>query len=77
MLKHLQNVDASDAANLFTLEMDIPDELDEFEAYLLAPRVPVKDPLKHWHGMLPSPLARMALDILTAPGTQYIILLSY
>ena len=48
--------------------MDIPEELDEFDAYLLAPRISVKDPLKHWHAMLPSPLARMALDALTAPG---------
>ena len=62
-----------DAASLFTVEMDIPDEVDEFEAYLAAPRIPLKDPLKHWHAMLPSPLARMALDALTAPGMPSLI----
>ena len=51
--------------------MDIPEEVDELEAYLGAPQTPVKDPLKHWHAQLPSPLARMALDLLTAPGMQY------
>ena len=70
MLIHLQGADQSDAASLFAVEMDIPDEHDEFEVYLLAPRVPVNDPLKHWQAMLPTPLACMALDVLTAPGMQ-------
>ena len=50
--------------------MDVPEEGNEFETYLAAPRIPVTDVLRHWQSMLPSPIAHMALDVLTAPGTS-------
>ena len=42
---------------------------DELTSYLVMPRVTsVLDPIKYWHVLLPSPLAHMALDLLTVPG---------
>ncbi|KAI0027227.1 hypothetical protein K488DRAFT_91112 [Vararia minispora EC-137] len=68
--KGTSDVNMGDVASLFAVNMVIPDEVNEFEAYLAAPLMPIKDPLKHWHAMLPSPLARMALDALTAPASS-------
>ena len=43
---------------------------DELTSYLMTPWLPgpVVDPIKYWYALLPSPLARMALDVLTVPG---------
>jgi len=47
--------------------------LDELDGYLLTPRnLSIQDPIQYWHAILPSSLARMALDLLTAPGKCHI-----
>ena len=46
---------------------------DPLEEYLQAPPIPgVMDPVKYWHSINDgnNPLARMALDILSAPGSS-------
>jgi hypothetical protein len=40
---------------------------DALDDYLNTPRLKC-DPIKYWKARLPEPLARMALDFLTAPG---------
>ena len=48
------------------------EEEDPFEEYVSTRTLAVEDPLAYWHNLLSSPtmgpLARMALDILSAPG---------
>lgn len=48
---------------------------DALEDYLNTPPIPsIKDPIKYWYSLDSSrnPLARMALDILSAPGQHSI-----
>ena len=55
--------------SLFDLVLDSESSMDELDSYLLLPRQDaVLDPIKYWHSLLPAPLARMALDLLTVPG---------
>lgn len=50
---------------------------DELDHYMQSGRMSVSDPIAYWFVQLPSPLARMALDILTMPGLcSYNIVLS-
>ena len=46
---------------------------DELEEYLNMPTISTKglDPLMWWHAIGDSPLARMAIDFLSAPGKFY------
>ena len=65
----LQNTAASNGVGLFDLELDEESSSDELDAYLVTGRQSsVRDPIQYWYSLLPSPLARMALDVLTAPG---------
>ncbi len=43
------------------------------------PLLSVTDPIKHWHSLdsEQNPLARMALDVLSCPGTSYVTLQWY
>ena len=42
---------------------------DELEIYLTQPRnLKVKNPIQYWKSIGDTPLSRMALDVLTAPG---------
>ncbi len=55
----------------FNNSVDGVDGLDALEEYLITPPIPsVMDPIRHWHALDSerNPLARMALDILSAPG---------
>ena len=57
--------------DLLDVDLDVSDTGDELDAYILAPRQDsVKDPIKYWQALLPSRLAQMALDVLSAPGTH-------
>ncbi|KAI0731418.1 hypothetical protein C8Q76DRAFT_588907, partial [Earliella scabrosa] len=60
---------------------DDSDSSDALELYLNSPPVPgVQDPIAYWHSLnrskgekdtkVQNPLARMALDILSSPGTS-------
>lgn len=52
---------------------------DPFEEYIATGTVDVSDPLAYWHALLTTPrqepLARMALDVLSAPGTSFLVFL--
>ena len=57
------------SSDLLDIDLDVTDSGDELDAYILTPRqVSVKDPIKYWQALLPSRLAQMALDVLSAPG---------
>jgi hypothetical protein len=64
--------------DIMVLDLDDDDDEcteDELGSFLSERRITTPiDPIKFWKARLPSPLARMALDILSAPGKHKCIL---
>ena len=58
---------------MFAARVNIPVPADAFEDYIRREPIRVGDPIAYWNGLLSEsvngPLARMALDVLSAPGT--------
>ncbi|KAI0310522.1 hypothetical protein OF83DRAFT_1178464 [Amylostereum chailletii] len=56
--------------DLFDMDIDKA-PVDELEEYMSSPHIPtVSDPIRYWRQFLPSPLARIALDFLSAPASS-------
>ena len=64
-----QDVPAAADDELFGVALEDGSEVDKLESYMSMPCHGFPgDSMKYWHALLPTPLACMTLDLLSAPG---------